>query len=325
MNDSHSQAPGYELIAPIERSHSENPAAIYLERLTSKHSRRNLSRYLNQVADFLSSGRCDALTLDWAEVRFRHVATVAAWFTEEYAASTVNGMLSAVRGVLRVALELKQLPQADYEQAIDVSNVKSRSQPAGRVLSFDEIRVLLTVCGADRTEPDAKGRRDAAIIALLYATGMRRSELVALQMEDYQEIDGRLHIGSGEGGQERALYLKNRPRQLLDKWVNIRDDHPGPLFQPVNKGRRILRDEGISAQAVYNMLKARAEEAGVESFSPHDLRRTFVAGALRAGVATSIVAGIAGHASTDTTRRYKTPVSKRGMKTGDHIDPQIST
>lgn len=305
MNESQSQDPGYELIAPIERPRAENPAAIYLEGLTSNHSRRNLRRYLNQVASFLSSRRCDALTLDWAAVRYQHMATVSAWFIEEYAASTVNGMLSSVRGVLRVALELGQIHDEDYRRAIAVRNVKSRRKPAGRTLNFKEIRDLMKACGADRTEPDAKGRRDAAIIALLYATGMRRSELVALQMKDYREVDGQLHIRAGQSGQERTVFLKNRPKQLLDKWINMRDDHPGPLFHPVNKGGRILRDADISAQAVYNMLKARAEEAGVESFSPHDLRRTFVAGALWAGVATSIVAEIAGHATIDTTRRYK--------------------
>jgi integrase len=297
--------PGHELIPVREIPLDHNPAAIYLYGLNSDHSRRNLSRYLNQVAAFLTNDQCDLMTLDWAAMRHQHVAVVAAWFAEEYAPSTVNGMLAAVRGVLKAAYELGQISPEDYEDAVHVPNVKSRRKSSGRELTHREIQALLAACGVEGANNDAKGFRDAAIIALLYATGMRRSELVELHIEDYSAESGQLIVQAGHGEDERKVYLKNRPKELLDAWLARRGNHEGRLFQPVNKAGRIRRKHGISDQAVYNMLKARAREAHIKAFSPQDLRRTFVAGALRAGVDPSTVADIAGHASPDTTRRYK--------------------
>jgi integrase len=299
------QPSGYELIPRQEIPIDHNPAAVYLYGLNSDHSRRNLSRYLNQVAAFLTNDQCDLMTLNWAAMRQRHVAVVAAWFAEEYAPSTVNGMLAAVRGVLKAAHELGQVTSNDYHDAIQVPNVRARRKSSGRELTHQEIQNLLAACGADNSDNDAKGTRDAAIVALLYATGMRRSELVQLYYDHYTTDTGQLIIQAGQGEDERTVYLKSRPKELLDVWLQRRGAHGGPLFQPVNKAGRIRRNRGISDQAVYNMIKARAAEADIKSFSPQDLRRTFVAGALRAGVDPSTVADIAGHASTDTTRRYK--------------------
>jgi integrase len=76
-----------------------------------------------------------------------------------------------------------------------------------------------------------------------------------------------------------------------------------PLFTPVLKNGR-LSMRRMSDQAVYNLLEKRAQEAGVDRFSPHDFRRTFVGDMLDAGVDIATVAGIAGHASVNTTARY---------------------
>jgi integrase len=313
VDDPDRQEPDYEMTIPIECPPGENPAAIYLGNLNSPHSLRNLGRYLNQVAAFLSNGYCDAMHLDWPRVRAHHVMSVVALFSEEYAASTINGMLSAVRGVMREVLNLGQIPAAAYEQIASIPNIKARRKPGGRELGMDQIHALLTACGADRTESDAKGRRDAAVIGLLYATGMKRSELAALQFDDYDPTTGRLHVQAGHESQERAVILKAHPKALLDKWLNMRDpQQPGALLNPVNKGGRVLHGQGLSTQAVYNILKERAEEADIEPISPHDLRRTFVSLALKAGVKTAIVAEIAGHNSPDTTRRYRPCKPKKG-------------
>lgn len=293
-----------ELLDPVQRPADENPTAVYLAGLRSPHSRRNLRRYLDQVAGLLSGGVLDALMLDWSRLRFQHVAALRARLSETYAPATVNGMLSAVRGVLKTAWKLGQMTSEDYHRAVDVANVKGQRLPAGRDLNFREIRALLAACGADEIEPPRKGQRDAAIIALLYATGMRRAEIANLALADYDANTGRVRILSGKGDKDRVVYVKNRPRRLLDAWLTVRGDLPGPLFYPVNKGDNVIVGQGITAQAVYNMLKTRAADAGVDDFSPHDIRRTFVGDALDAGVDLATVAEIAGHASTDTTRRY---------------------
>ena len=103
---------------------------------------------------------------------------------------------------------------------------------------------------------------------------------------------------------ERTLYVKNRAQELLNRWLDARGSHAGALWQPIDRWGNLDKGRGMSSQAIYNLLKARGTAAGIADFSPHDLRRSFVGNALDAGIDMATVANIAGHASTDTTRRY---------------------
>ena len=86
-------------------------------------------------------------------------------------------------------------------------------------------------------------------------------------------------------------------------WLALRGDSPGPLLCPVSRtGKVELRR--VTAQALMTALLRRAGEAGVGHFSPHDLRRSYVSGLLRAGADLSTVQKLAGHASVSTTTRY---------------------
>ena len=147
------------------------------------------------------------------------------------------------------------------------------------------------------------GVRDAAMIGLLYAAGLRRAELVALNREDYTAESGELVV-RGKGQKERLVWVDNGAEDALSDWLTIRGDEPGPIFLPVNKGDRLQPGHRMTSQAVYNMLGKRAREAGVRSLSPHDLRRSFVSDLLDAGADISTTAKLAGHASMQTTARY---------------------
>jgi integrase/recombinase XerD len=278
----------------------QHPVIVFLSRLTSPHSRRNLSRYLNQVAQLLTEGRYDALGIDWTQVRFQHTAAIRAHLSEQYAAATVNGMLSAVRGVLKTAWELGLMSAEDYQRAANVENVKAETLPAGRELEAGEVMALSSVCVQDDSPA---GARDAAMIGILYVCGMRRAELAGLERSDFELETGKLTIRSGKGRKARTVYATGGALMALKDWLLLRGDQPGPLFTPIRKGGWIeLRT--ITAQSIYEMLKKRAVQAGVSNFSPHDFRRTFVGDLLDAGVDIATIANIAGHASTDTTRRY---------------------
>jgi integrase len=105
--------------------------------------------------------------------------------------------------------------------------------------------------------------------------------------------------------------VNNGAADALADWLAIRpEDHEheseggGPLFFPINKGGHILVGDRLTEQAIYKMLKKRAQEAGVKDFSPHDLRRTFVSDLLDAGADIATVQKMAGHANVTTTARY---------------------
>ena len=83
----------------------------------------------------------------------------------------------------------------------------------------------------------------------------------------------------------------------------MREDNSGALFVPINKGGRIIHQR-LTEQAVYNVLRKRAEQAGIKAASPHDLRRSCISDLLDAGADIATVQKLAGHANVQTTAHY---------------------
>lgn len=277
---------------------SRNPAAVYLAGLGSG-SRRTMRWALDNVADLLTAGRCDALSLDWTAVRFQHVAAIRSRLLERYAASTVNKHLSAVKGTLEAAYRLGMIDGAHYRKTTDVKSVKSDAEPAGRMLSPREIGALLRACTDD---PSPAGARDAAMIALWAVAGPRRAEIVNLDASDYNPETGAVKIRRAKGNKDRTVYIDNEARQAMGDWLRVRRWHEGPLFVPVHQSGR-MRISRMTPQSVYDILQKRAAEAGVSDVSPHDLRRTAISNLIDA-TDLSTAQKIAGHADPKTTARY---------------------
>jgi integrase len=245
-----------------------------------------------------SNGKLSYLNMPWSALRYQHTAAIRARLLEKHRPATVNKLLSALRAVLKEAWKLGQMTAEDYQRAVEIENVKIDTLPAGRDLKQGEIRALVGVCMEDSTPA---GVRDAAIIGLLYSTGLRRSEVVKLTLEDFEA--GRITVRSGKGRKDRTVYATNGALMALNDWLGIRGDTPGALFTPINKGGKVSI-ESLTSQAIYNMLEKRAAQAGVENFSPHDFRRTFAGDMLDEGVDIVTVAKLMGHASVETTARY---------------------
>jgi site-specific recombinase XerD len=285
----------------------QNPAAVYLAGLASSNSQRNMGRYLHQMADLLQP-EADAFSIQWGNVRYQHTKAILARLSSDnapgtdqpYATRTVNGMLSALRGVLKEAWRLGQMSAEDYQRAIDFKNLKIETLPAGRDLSSGEITALVNYC---LSLDNAVGIRDATIIGVLYTAGLRRSELVNLTMSNYNSETGQLKVIGGKGNKSRTVYVTNGAQDALNDWLAIRGDAPGAIFTPINKGGRIIMQK-MTAEAAYNLLKKRAEQAQVKDFTPHDFRRTFAGEMMDGGVDIATIAKIMGHSSIDTTGRY---------------------
>ena len=289
-------------LATIDTSRvDQNPAVVYLAGL-SKGSRRVMERSLTVIAQILTSDESvNYLEIPWERLRFQHTAALRAVLTERYAFSTANKMLSALRGTLKAAWKLGLMSAEEYHKAASVESIKGETIPAGRSLKSGELVGLLNTCGDDAT-----GIRDAAVISLLYGCGLRRAELVDLELADYDQTEHALRV-QGKRNKQRLVPVVSGAANALSDWLTVRGDAPGPLF--VGTGNR-NRGNKLTMQAIYKMLQTRAEKAGIDNLSPHDFRRTFVSDLLDAGADIVTVQKLAGHANVETTSRY----DRRGEK-----------
>jgi len=276
-----------------------HPVKVYLARL-GPGSRRTMAEALATIAGLLTGGHGTAEALDWGGLRYQHTAAIRAALAERYAPTTANKMLAALRGVLREAWRLGYLPAEVYQRAADLPAVRGERLLRGRALTYGELRALFHICEAAASPG---GARDAALIAVGYGAGLRRAEVVALELRDYDQETGALTIRHGKGRKDRLSYVPAGSGRALAGWLQVRSLMPGPLFCPVIKGGRVVL-RPMTAQAVLWVLRRRAAAAGVAVFSPHDLRRTFISALLEAGADLATVQRLAGHANVQTTARY---------------------
>jgi site-specific recombinase XerD len=259
---------------------------------------------LNVVASMISAGT-NAMDLPWHGIGYQHVAAVRAKLAEVYAPSTGNKMLAAVKGVVRQAFALGLLDADTLARVLSVKSIKGTRVPKGRAISQNELKMLFAACNTST----AGGARDAALLGLAYGAGLRRSEVIGLDLSDYDRRTGILVV-RGKGNKERHAYVTNGSRNALETWLAVRGDEPGAIFHAVNKSGRITRAR-MTDQAVYMLLVRLAAKAKVERFSPHDCRRSFIGDLLDAGADISTVAALCAHANVSTTMKY----DRRGERT----------
>lgn len=281
-----------------------NPADAYLAKLQSANSRATMAKQLDAIAQLL--GHDSRATVAWGQLRYEHTTALRSKIRETSAAtSTANLRLSALRGVLQAARKLRQIGLEDYENAVeDLDNFKGEQidAAAGRSLTRRELIALFDIC-ADDASP--AGARDAAILALGYAAGgLRRAEIVALDLDSYEPTTNMLII-KGKGNKKRTAYVRGGALRALDDWLAARGLTAGPLFSRLQQGGPAGAADGrLTPQSIYDMYKARAREAGVADFSPHDVRRSFISDQLAAGTDALTVSKLAGHSDPKTTLRY---------------------
>jgi integrase/recombinase XerC len=206
--------------------------------------------------------------------------------------------LSAVRGLFRFAC---REGMASSNPALGVPTPKT-AQPLPRHLRPPEIEKLLAM-----PEPhDALGRRDRAILELLYATGLRVGELVSLEWCDL-DLEERVLRVLGKGGKERMVPFGRLAGGALESWLaaweDVRrqveaDPEDEPVFLNYRGGR--LSDRSVR-RIVDQHVEAAALASGVH---PHTLRHTFATHLLEQGADLRSIQELLGHSSLATTQRY---------------------
>lgn len=275
-----------------------SPAGAYLASL-SAGSRRAMAGALELVAQSISGSR-DVYQFDWPSLRYEHMSAIRAELASQHSPAYSNKILSAIKGVLKAAWRLGSMSSDAYHRAVDVQPVTGSRVAAGRALESGEIAALFQTCAGD----DPVNIRDAALLAVMYGGGLRRAELVGLDVDQWDGAAGALAV-IGKGNKERIVYLSSAGVRLVTRWIAVRGQESGPLFLPVASRRRAsFVDRRMTPQAVLYILEQRAGRAKVKAFSPHDLRRSFISSLLDAGADIATVQKMVGHSRVETTARY---------------------
>ena len=214
---------------------------------------------------------------------------------ESRSASTLARKLSALRSYFRF-LQADGLVEADPSQEIDLPRL-GRRLPA--VLSRSEVERLLRA--VDPAHP--LGLRDAAFLELLYATGVRVSELIRLTLGDLDLREGLLGV-RGKGDKERIVPVGRRALESVRAY--LRDERPR-----LNRGRglRVLflnwRGRPLSRMGAWKLIRKYARRAAISKpIGPHTFRHTFATHLLEGGADLRAVQEMLGHADISTTQVY---------------------
>lgn len=254
-----------------ETPDDKHPALLYLAQL-GPGSRRTMTEALEKIARYASEGRCNMRSLPWSALRIEHTSALRTRLASELAPATSNKHLAALRGVLKQVWRLGLISAEDHQRAIDLPAVHGPSPRKSRALSQEELRALVEACERDRSPA---GPRDAALFALLFGAGLRRAEVAALDLADFDRRTSTICV-RGAGTKAPRRFTANREGLLAQEaWLARRGVAPGPLFNPVNKGGRI-EIRRLSEQAIYVACHKRAAEAGLPPVSPEDLRRSLL-------------------------------------------------
>lgn len=181
---------------------------------------------------------------------------------------------------------------------LDLPRQPARLLPKG--LPMSELQALLNI--PDITDP--LGVRDRAILEVLYATGIRRSELVQLQLRDIDHHARTLYVNLGKGGKSRLVPISHNALKWLDKYqIHAREK----LLHHSNEQALFISGygEAFSPGAMGNLIKKMMKEAGIHrEGSTHLLRHTCATHMLEGGADIRLIQQLLGHAKLDTTSIY---------------------
>jgi len=286
---------------------------LTVERGLSRHTvaayRRDLSRYADYLAELgvtKPSQVTSAMIGSYAARLREGVAgpNGAGWVEPPLANASVARAVIAVRSMHRFAAA-EALTDEDPARSIRPPKPPRRLPKA---LSLEQVQAMLAVPATD-TEV---GLRDAALLELLYGTGMRISEAVGLDVDEVSRLV-RAPVGEpapglrvlGKGSKERVVPVGSYARAALDAYL-VRGR---PALMAHGRGTPALfvntRGDRLSRQSAWAVMRSVAEKAGITAdVSPHTLRHSYATHLLDGGADIRVVQELLGHASVTTTQIY---------------------
>ena len=258
-------------------------------------SKNTTSAYLRDIERFLIEQVIDDLSLVTPQDLERFIATAR---SRGLAESSIARSVVAIRNVVEFTCN----EQGVLLQVKDVKPPKIKLR-LPKALTIAEVSDLIA---AAKSPGNPQALRESAILELLYGTGARISEIVALNVNDVMKIDGgevsSLRL-SGKGGKERVVPIGRYAREALDQYlVRVR-----PNLVNVDREALFLNDRGgrLSRQSMWKMVADAAKRAKISvDVSPHSLRHSYATHLLDGGADVRVVQELLGHSSVTTTQIY---------------------
>jgi integrase/recombinase XerD len=216
---------------------------------------------------------------------------IASLSREGLAPASIARAVSATRGFFKFLMldgHIKTHPAEDLD-------TPQRFSYLPKFLTEDEINRLLAAPDVSTEE----GIRDRAVLEIMYATGLRVSELVGLKQADIDLLAG-LVVCHGKGNKERRVPLGKSAIHWLQQYEAVKKGY-GKQSTPnvfLHRGRPFTR------QIAWSMIKRHAEKAGIKNVSPHTLRHSFATHLLQHGADSRSVQALLGHSDISTTQIY---------------------
>ena len=182
-----------------------------------------------------------------------------------------------------------------------VKSIKGNAVRSGRRLSYAEMTCLFSAC--DNLNHPAKRAREKALLLIGIGAGLRCSEICSLNLDDLDGQQGLLRVMEGKGRKQRQIYLANSVQTAVKEWLQQRGSKPGALFTTIRKGG-VVTHQRLSSSGLSHVIRTLQQQANIPTFTPHDMRRTFITQLLENGVDLNTIRQLAGHSNVSTTTRY---------------------
>jgi site-specific recombinase XerD len=268
---------------------------VEIERGRSVKTIENYDRYLNRFFTFGNITDPKDITEDL-------VRKYRLWLNRQ-ADSKGNSLKKKTQNYYLIALRsyLKYLTKRGVKSlspdAIELSKVEERHLD---LITLSELERLL----ASPTLDTPKGARDKAILELLFSTGLRVSELCALERDDIDFEKEEFSV-RGKGGKIRVVFLSATARDALKKYLAKRTDMSSALFVSISKNNNLDDASQLTSRSVERIVKHHALSAGIgKKVTPHVIRHSFATDLLQNGADLRAVQMMLGHANISTTQIY---------------------
>ncbi len=286
----------YRMIRPA--IFSDDCLTVVLNGLKSQHSKDSYHKNAKLFNQWLVEEN-RAITIDSV------TAYIAYLESQNAKPATINNRLATIRAIVKVAKRKKLIASDEAEGIMEIKGRKTQANENAVWLEKEEIQQLLSKLSAGGTNKD---KRDACLLALGVATGLRRDELLNLTWNQVQS--GRktfLTNVKTKGSKKRKIIVQRWAIKYLDEWGEV-TGRVGSLFVGFmsRKGERFT-DKPINRVA-FSKIVTRLGKLINRKLAPHDLRRTHAAMMYDAGKTIREIQHSLGHASIMTTEKYLKPI-----------------